>query len=256
MLTPWSAQLCPTVCAATRMATHSSTGTAQRNGGQGVVAGTPGIDHPAGTTALSVLPLGRDRASTSRVRRETAGHLVVAPPRDPTGALLRFVARDLLELSWQADDGLRSVPADATALGDDGLWRVKITGAASRIQRRDSVRAPIGLNVSVGWDDVVLTGSTVDLSEGGLLCVFRPNGDLGLHVPFPKKGQPMACKLDLYSDELITEVALVRRRPRQDNLHEWSLRFTDLPEPAADLIRSHVFTALRNARARGLAALY
>jgi len=221
-----------------------------------MVAGAANVDYPAADTALSVMPLGRDEALTSRVRRETDGFLYVTPPRNSVGESVPFIEQDMLELSWQADDGLRSVPADATALGDDGLWRVKITGAASRIQRRDSVRAPIGLNVSVGWDDVVLTGSTVDLSEGGLLCVFRPNGDLGLHVPFPKKGQPMACKLDLYSDELITEVALVRRRPRQDNLHEWSLRFTDLPEPAADLIRSHVFTALRNARARGLAALY
>jgi len=221
-----------------------------------MVAGAPNVDYPAADTGLSVMPLGKDEALTSRVRREGDGFVYVTPPRNAVGESVPFIEHDMLELSWQADDGLRSVPADATAVGDDGLWRLKITGSASRIQRRDSVRAPIGLNVFLGWDDVVLTGSTVDLSEGGLLCVFRPNGDLGLHVPYPRKGQPMVCKLDLYSDELITEVALVRRRPRQDNLHEWSLRFVDLPEPAADLIRSHVFTALRNARARGLAAIY
>jgi len=221
-----------------------------------MVAGAPNVDYPADATALSVLPLGQDEALTSRVRRLTENYLYVSPPRNGKGETVPFVERDVLELSWQADDGLRSVPAEALAVGDDSTWRLRVTGPASRLQRRDSVRAPIGLNVSVGWDNVVLTGSTVDLSEGGLLCVFRPNGDLGLHIPFPKKGQPMACKLDLYSDELITEVALVRRRPRQDNLHEWSLRFLGLPEPAADLIRSHVFTALRNARARGLAAIY
>jgi hypothetical protein len=48
----------------------------------------------------------------------------------------------------------------------------------------------------------------------------------------------------------------VRRRRRNDSLHEWSLRFLALPPSSADLIRSHVFTALRNARARGLAAIY
>jgi hypothetical protein len=256
VLTPWGAEPCPAVCAATRMATHSSTGTTQRNGGTGVVAGTPGIDHPAGTTALSVLPLGRDRASTSRVRRETAGHLVVAPPRDPTGALLRFVARDLLELSWQADDGLRSVMAEVVGLTDDAGWRLRITGPAQRVQRRDAVRAPIGLSVSVGWDGARLAGSTLDLSEGGLHCAFRPHPDLGLHVPFPKRSQPLLCRLDLRSDELVTETALVRRRSRPDSRHEWSLRFLALPEPAADLIRAHVFTALREARARGLTTLY
>ncbi|MBB3677807.1 flagellar brake protein [Modestobacter versicolor] len=221
-----------------------------------MVAGTPNVDYPAASTALSVMPLGQDEALTSRVRRETENFLYISPPRNSIGESVPFVEKDMLELSWQADDGLRSVPADALAFTDDATWRLRITGPANRIQRRDAVRAPIGLSVSLWWDRTTLTGSTVDLSEGGLLAVFRPHGDLGVSVPFPKPGQPLGLRLDLYSDELVTEVALVRRRPRQDNLHEWSLRFLDLPEPAADLIRSHVFTALRNARARGLAALY
>ena len=221
-----------------------------------MVAGTPNIDHPAESTALSVLPLGSDEALTSRVRRVGDTHLFISSPRTPTGDIADFVERDMLELSWQSDDGLRSVPADAVTVASDGTWRIKLTGPASKLQRRDAVRAPIGLSVSIGWDGVTLTGSTVDLSEGGLLAVFRPHGDLGVGVPFPRKSQSLTLRLDLYSDELVTEVALVRRRPREDNLHEWSLRFIALPEPAADLIRSHVFTALRNARARGLAALY
>ena len=221
-----------------------------------MVAGTPNVDFPAGETALSVLQFGQDEALTSRVRRETDHYLYISPPRNGLGEVVPFVDKDLLELSWQADDGLRSVPADALALSEDSTWRLRVNGPASRIQRRDAVRAPIGLTISLSWNATTLTGSTVDLSEGGLLAVFRPNGDLGVGVPFPKKGQPMTLKLDLYSDELVTEVAMVRRRPRQDNLHEWSLRFLGLPEPAADLIRSHVFTALRNARARGLSTIY
>ena len=221
-----------------------------------MVAGEPNVDYPASSTALSVMPLGQDEALTARVRRESENFLFVSSPRNATGEAAPFVERDLLELSWQADDGLRSVPTEASGVTDDGLWKLKVTGPANRIQRRDAVRAPIGLSVSLAWDRTTLTGSTVDLSEGGLLAVFRPHGDLGVGVPFPKRGQPLLLKLDLYSDELVTEVALVRRRPRQDNLHEWSLRFLGLPEPAADLIRSHVFTALRNARARGLAAIY
>jgi hypothetical protein len=221
-----------------------------------VITGTPNIDHPAEFTALSVLPLGSDEALTSRVRRISETHLFISNPRTPTGDNAAFVDRDMLELSWQSDDGLRSVPADVVTLASDGTWKVKLTGPASRLQRRDAVRAPIGLTVDVAWRGASLTGSTVDLSEGGLLAVFRPHGDLGVGIPFPKKDTPLTLRLDLYSDELVTEVRLVRRRPRQDNLHEWSMRFVDLPEPAADLIRSHVFTALRNARARGLAALY
>ena len=221
-----------------------------------MVAGTPNIDHPADWTALSVLPLGSDEALTSRVRRVGDTHLFISNPRTPIGDNAEFVARDVLELSWQSDDGLRSVPAESVGVAADGTWKVKLTGPASRLQRRDAVRAPIGLNVALSWPGVTLTGSTVDLSEGGLLAVFRPHGDLGVGVPWPKRDQSLTLRLDLYSDELVTEVRLVRRRPRQDALHEWSMRFVDLPEPAADLIRSHVFTALRNARARGLAALY
>jgi len=221
-----------------------------------MVAGVPNVDYPAASTALSVMPLGHDEALTARVRHESESFLFVSSPRNGSGEAAAFVEQDMLDLSWQADDGLRSVPAEAIGLTDEGQWKVRLTGAASKIQRRDAVRAPIGLSITLAWDRTTLVGSTVDLSEGGLLAVFRPHGDLGVGVPFPRKGQPLTLQLDLYSDELITDVALVRRRPRQDNLHEWSLRFVALPEPAADLIRSHVFTALRNARARGLAALY
>ncbi|MEU2347085.1 PilZ domain-containing protein [Modestobacter sp. NPDC013298] len=133
---------------------------------------------------------------------------------------------------------------------------VQGSGPASRLQRRDAVRAPIGLEVIVAWDQTVLRGSTVDLSENGLMCVFRPNGDLGVGVPYPRRGAVLSVRLNLYSDELATNALLVRRVSRKDQLLEWSLQFVDLPESSADLIRSHVFTALRNARARGLTKLY
>jgi hypothetical protein len=202
-----------------------------------VVAGEPQVDYPADTTAL------RD-------------YLYITPPRTSGGGPVRFVERDLFELSWQAEDGLRSVPAVAVAQTEDDVWRLRIAGPASHLQRRAAARAPIGLSVSLSWDDTVLIGSTVDLSEGGLLCVFRPNGDLGVHVPFPRKEQPLRLRLDLHSDRLVTEVALVSRRPREDKLHEWSLRYLSLPEPAAERIRAHVSSALANARARGLSKLY
>jgi hypothetical protein len=221
-----------------------------------MVAGRPNVDYPAASTALSVLPLGRDEALTSRVRRETADHLLVSAPRNGAGAAVPLVEGDLLELSWQADDGLRSVSASPVALTDDLTWRLRVTGPASCIQRRDAVRAPIGLPVSVSWDGVTLAGSTIDLSEGGLSCVLRSHGDLATGIALPRRGRTLVCRLDLYSDELVTEVTLNRRRRREDSLHQWSVHFVDLPEPAADLVRSHVFTALRNARARRLSTLY
>jgi PilZ domain len=221
-----------------------------------MVAGTAGVDYPDAASALSVLPLGADQALTSRVRRVTDSHLVISPPRDGTGGPAVLVARDLLELSWQADDGLRSVSADVVDLTADSLWRVRVRGPASRIQRRDWVRAPIGLPVWVSCGRHELAGSTVDLSEGGLDCVLRPDRDQGPSQPAPRRGEVMRVTVDLYSDVVQAGVQLTRRVRREDGLLEWSLEFLDLPEPAADLIRSHVFTALRNARARDLRALY
>ena len=177
-------------------------------------------------------------------------------PRDGSGNPVVLVSGDLLELSWQADDGLRSVRTEVVELTADSLWEVRVRGPASTVQRRDRVRAPIGLWVSLAVGPIQLVGSTVDLSEGGLLCVFRPHGDLGAQVPLPGPSQPLTVTVDLHSDVLRADVELVRRVRRGDGLHEWSLEFLHLPEPAADLIRSHVFTALRNARARSIAALY
>ena len=217
-----------------------------------MVAGRPNIDHPAADTALSVVPFGHDDALTSRVRHVGATFMHVTSPRNGVGEAVVLRPGDDMELSWQAEDGFRSVQAQLVDVGDDGLLQLRVQGEAVRTQRRDAVRAPLGLPVRVVYGRSELVGSTVDLSEGGLNCVFRPHADLGATVPFPRPGHPIGLVLDLYSDQLDTEVEFVRRRPREDQLHEWSLQFLGLPESASDLIRSHVFTALRNARARGL----
>ena len=201
-----------------------------------MVAGRPNIDYPAADTALSVVPLGQDDALTSRVRRIGEKNMHVTAPRNGVGEAVLLVPGDTMELSWQAEDGFRSVQAQLVDTGPDGLLQLRPMGEATRTQRRDAVRAPLGLPVQIVYGRTELVGSTVDLSEGGLRAVFRPHADLGSHIPFPKSGHPISLVLDLYSDQL----------------HEWSLRFVQLPEAAKDLIRSHVFTALRNARARGL----
>jgi c-di-GMP-binding flagellar brake protein YcgR len=217
-----------------------------------MVDGRPNIDYPAADTALSVVPFGQDDALTSRVRTIGAKNMHVTSPRNGLGEAVTLHRGESMELSWQAEDGFRSVQAQLIDVGADGLLQLRVTGQATRTQRRDAVRAPLGLPVRVVYGRTELVGSTIDLSEGGLRCVFRPHADLGTNIPFPQAGHPIELVLDLYSDQLATQVEFVRRRKRDDQLHEWSLKFSQLPEAAADLIRSHVFTALRNARARGL----
>jgi hypothetical protein len=217
-----------------------------------MVSGRPNIDYPDAGTALTVVPFGQDDALTARVRRVGDLNLHVTPARTGIGEIVRLDPGEHMELSWQADDGFRSVEAALIDVAADGLWQLRVKGEATRTQRRDAVRAPLGLPVRVVFGRTELVGSTVDLSEGGLRCVFRSNADLGTAVPFPQAGHPLGLVLDLYSDQLETQVEFLRRHPRADQLHEWSLKFTALPESAQDLVRSHVFTALHNARARGL----
>lgn len=217
-----------------------------------MAAGDPHVDYPGDGTGLSVIPLGSGRALTSRVRRVGEQYLSITTPRTGVGAPVVLAEGQLLKLAWQADDGLRAVPAEVTGLADDGLWQIRVNGAATRTQRRDAVRAPIGLPVRVVYGRTELVGSTTDISEGGLRCIFRPASELGVRVPYPRPGQRLRLTLDLYSDEVTAEVEFIRRRTRAGQLHEWSLSFLELPESVKDLIRSHVFTALRNARARGL----
>lgn len=217
-----------------------------------MVAGQPDLDHPGEGTALCVVVLGSDDVLTSRVRRIGDRNLHVSPARSGTGGAARVAPGDHLEVSWQAGDGFRCVPAVLVDVAGDGLWQVRVTGQATRIQRRDAVRAPLGLPVKIVHAGAELAGSTIDLSEAGLRAVLRPHGDLGSAIAFPRRGAAVELVLDLYSDQLRTRARFVHRRPRGDHLHEWALTFTELPETAQDGIRAHVFTALRHARSRGL----
>jgi hypothetical protein len=217
-----------------------------------MVAGRPNIDYPAADTGLTVVPVGQDDAFTSRVRRVGENNLHVTVARNAVGEAVDVDPGESMELSWQADDGLRSVRAVMVDVAADGLWQLRVKGEATRTQRRDAVRAPLGLPVRVVFGRTELMGSTLDLSEGGLRCIFRPQRDLGSAIPYPRPGQPVEMVLDFYSDQLETQVEFIRRQHRTDSLHEWSLQFTVLPEAVKDLLRSHVFTALRNARSRGL----
>jgi hypothetical protein len=167
-----------------------------------------------------------------------------------------LVEGDLVEVCWQADDGLRSVTTEVVASPPGGPWKVRVRGPATRLQRREWVRAPVGFPVRLSWGAIELFGSTVDLSEGGCSCVFRTHPLLGADVPPPREGERMTVTLCLHSDLVQVDVDLVRRERRRGLLDEWSVTFVQLPEQTCDLIRSHVFTALRMARARSLSGLY
>ena len=114
-------------------------------------------------------------------------------------------------------------------------------------QRRAAVRAGVRVPVTVTVDEERLRGTTIDLSEGGAACAVSPaaSGEL----PAPDSALEVALVLDagrVWLPGLV--LSSVQRRG-------WwiiTVRFVDPPEHDQDLVRGHVFTALRRQRARGL----
>ena len=114
-------------------------------------------------------------------------------------------------------------------------------------QRRAAVRAGVRVPVTVTIAGERLRGTTLDLSEGGAACAVTV-GSTGV-LPVPDSALEVEFVLDTGRVWLQSVVLhSVHRRG-------WwilTLRFVDPPEHDQDLVRGHVFTALRRQRARGL----
>ncbi|NDI49283.1 flagellar brake protein [Goekera deserti] len=231
----------------------------------------PGTDtaHPEVSSRVVLVRLGEDGGLTGRVRQVERGTVLVSRPLDETGEAVWLRSGDLVELSWQAADGRRSARAELRDVDADGSCRLVVVGPVGLSQRRDAVRAPAGVPVTIRFASGVATysgdsvhavvelqGATLDLSEGGARCALRPHpaldpatGDAGAA---PGVGTTVELRLELDTGLLVTAARLVRVHRSTDQRHVWSLAFVDLPERAADRIRAHVFSLLRTARARGL----
>ena len=101
---------------------------------------------------------------------ESAGVAAVVDPRLEIG--------EYLQLVWKGPEGLRALPAELTEVlpGEEPRWLVRPMGPATRGQRRNAVRAPMSLSVEVVSGRTQLIGETIDVSEGGLHCLFQPDG--------------------------------------------------------------------------------
>jgi c-di-GMP-binding flagellar brake protein YcgR len=111
-------------------------------------------------------------------------------------------------------------------------------------QRRSSVRARVQVPVTVLIEGERLRGTTIDLSEGGAACALPASGSP------PAVGAVLEVTLQLDDVRLWISGVVVQVAVRR----EWvvTVRFDDPAERDQDLIRTHVFAALRRERARGL----
>jgi hypothetical protein len=180
--------------------------------------------------------------------------LLVSAPLDRMRRPVTLESGEQLEVVWQDDGDLRALPVIlvATELGERPRWLLREAGVLRRGQRRDAVRAPMHIPVRIGPGTESLTGTTVDVSEGGLRCVL--DGDRsGPAVPAaPSKGDVVRVAA-LFPDSTVTCLAEVtRRHERDDPRVELSLRFIGLTETHEDVVRRRVFARLRELRNRGL----
>src|SRR3954447_22396109 len=104
----------------------------------------------------------------SSVAELGAGVIVVEPPADATS---QYDLPDgiAIDLEWVTPRGLLRVAGRSAGRAPQGPGVVvELTGEAEVFQRRDYVRANVGIDILASANNRAFEGSTIDLSGGGL----------------------------------------------------------------------------------------
>ena len=203
------------------------------------------LDRPRMSTSADVTLVSRGVTVTARVEMASAELVVVGPSAGGSEWLAGSVAaNDPAELYWIGGEQEWTLKGTVVEVedGETPLWHIAVTGPAERSQRRKAVRGRVQLPVLIPWGGALMTGTTVDLSESGMRALMD-----GWGVP-PEPATPVQATITL--DETTVEVHgdvvwTSIRGPR------WlmALKFRQVPEHVADVLRRRVFQALRDERA-------
>ena len=214
-----------------------------------------GVDYPDVKTVVDVFTDSHDQPLTSVVEEADDAELVVAVGQDGSGTRVRLDVGEKLQLVWRGPHTLHEIPVELLGVraGAEPSWRLRVLGPATTVQRRDAVRAPMRLQVVADRGGEPQPGWTVDLSEGGLRCLFTTvPEDPELPGGRSAVGDRLQLAVDLDGEYQVTdEVQVVRVHTRTDGFWEASLRFTEVSERDKDVIRKKVFGVLRKLRAEG-----
>ena len=235
----------------------------------------PGVDYPEVKAVIDVIAATRSDVLISWVEEVRDDELIITVPRDKSQRRVRLDSGERLDLVWKGPNELRALPAELLSLegAEEPCWRVRRTGPAGRGQRRAAVRVALRLPVQVHRGADRFTGVTVDVSEGGLRCALaRPRqtrpirlvsgpqqeDDNSLQAPSGgttnrlEAGEVVTVDLQLGEDQVSCQGEVMRHFKGETPEMQVSIRFIGLSEQAEDLIRRHVFAALRDLRKRGL----
>ena len=235
----------------------------------------PGVDYPEVKAVIDVIAATRSDVLISWVEDVREEELIITVPRDKSQRPVRLDSGERLDLVWKGPDELRALPAELLSVekAEEPCWRVRRTGPAGRGQRRGAVRVALRAPVQIQRGTDLFTGVTVDVSEGGLRCALarssqirplrlvsapRQEGDNSLQASTGARtnrleaGEVVTVDLQLSEDQLSCQGEVMRHFKGETPEMQVSIRFIGLPEHAEDLIRRHVFAALRDLRKRGL----
>ncbi len=139
--------------------------------------GVPGDDYPEVGTVLDLLPASRGDALMSWLDDVDDEDLVVAIPCDLARRPVALAVGEMMDVVWKASGALRCLPVVLAGIdpGEPPHWRLRSAGVVQRGQRRESVRAPLRVPVTVGTGPSAARAISLDLSEGGLPCVTAGN---------------------------------------------------------------------------------
>lgn len=150
-----------------------------------------------------------------------------------------------LSLTWTSPAGQHVLPSTLVATPEVRvqLWKLQPAEDPRIVQRREFVRAPETLKISLRRGDELWIAGLCDLSEGGARCVVLTPNDLA-------EGDVLRLTLSLESQELDLPGAVVG--VEQDDARTTTrVRFDELG-PTADVLRRRVLEQQRRARAAGL----
>lgn len=200
------------------------------------------VGRPEVSSQADVTLVTRGITVTASVEASTEMGLVVRPTDGWGTADAPVEAGDRVEVYWVSGYEERTLPAKISSVEDGEFWRLSPTGPAERSQRRKAVRGRMALPITIPWAAALLTGTTIDVSEGGVKALLD-----GWGLP-PEPGTVTHVSLTLEDGplDLVGEVAWHHARGAQ-----WliALKFHDVPEKESDRLRRRVFQALREERA-------
>ncbi len=167
------------------------------------------------------------------------GQLYVVAPDRHVGVVRPVGIGTVVEVSWPSRRGVRHFMAETIQLLPEEWWLYP-TEPVQESQRRRFVRVPELLPLELRIDRRRLAATLVDISEGGMRCVFEDR-------PVLTRGHVVAVELGLPDVELVVQAEVVRV-DRLSSPCSVSFRFVDLTPLEADALRHYVFAKDMKAR--------